>query len=176
MGFWGGWGVGSDFAFHLLQKEKGGGEPLRFFYEINKSQNNAFLFFLHTLLLIGMTDVMPRFRWKCLQKQFASLQGTPVLEAAGSGARGIPELECLVASGRRAWTARAGSASGSPAEGAPTRSAQTGVWSPPHSGSRVRYVRAPTISRRDPSTVQVVSYAWSLVTPTYLMQASLKLC
>lgn len=30
----------------------------------------------------------------------------PVLEAVGSGARGILELECLVALGGRAWTAR----------------------------------------------------------------------
>lgn len=35
---------------------------------------------------------------------------------------------------------------------------------------------APIISPRDPSTVQVVSHPWSLATPTYLMQASLKLC
>lgn len=70
-----GGGVGSDFAFHLLQKEKGEESPFNFSIKLINLRIMLYLFFLHTLLLIGMADVMPRFGRKCLLKQFASLQG-----------------------------------------------------------------------------------------------------
>lgn len=70
----------------------------------------------------------------------------PMLEAAGSGARGILEPEWLVASGGRAWTARLALLLVLQQRGPH----KTGTWSPPYSGSRARYTRAPTISPRDP--------------------------
>lgn len=76
----------------------------------------------------------------------------PMLEAAGSGARGILEPEWLVASGGRAWTARLALLLVLQQRGPH----KTGIWSPPYSGSRARYTRAPTISPRDPSAVQAV--------------------
>lgn len=57
-------GVGSDFTFHLLQKEKGEESPFNFSIKLINLRIMLFLFFLHTLLLIGMADVMPRFGQK----------------------------------------------------------------------------------------------------------------
>lgn len=108
----------------------------------------------------------------CGSSGLASLQGAHAGSTAGSGARGILEPEWLVASGGRAWTARLALLLVLQQRGPH----KTGIWSPPYSGSRARYTRAPTISPRDPSAVQAVSHPWSPATPTYLTQASLKLC
>ena len=50
--------------FHLLQKEKGEESPFNFSIKLINLRIMLFLFFLHTLLLIGMADVMPRFGQK----------------------------------------------------------------------------------------------------------------
>lgn len=64
MGFWGflgGWG-GVRFCFSFASEGKGEESPFDFSIKLINLRIMLFLFFLHTLLLIGMADVMLRFR------------------------------------------------------------------------------------------------------------------
>lgn len=167
--FWG--GVRSCF-FICFRKKKGEESPFNFSIKLINLRIMLFSFPSHPT-----TDRHGRCHGQIQTEGSAEAVGLlafrePMLEAAGSGARGILEPEWLVASGGRAWTARLALLLVLQQRGPH----KTGTWSPPYSGSRARYTRAPTISPRDPSAVQAVSHPWSPATPTYLTQASLKLC
>lgn len=136
-------GVGSDFAFHLLQKEKGEESPFDFSIKLINLRIMLFSFPSHPT-----TDRPGRWHAQVLTEVSEEavcllVFREPMLEAAGSGARGILEPEWLVASAGRAWTAKLALLHILQQRGPH----KTGTWSPPHSGSRARYMRAPTSSR-----------------------------
>lgn len=115
-----------------------------------------------------MADVMPRFRLEVLLKQLASLQGAC---AGSSGLRSQRHSGTGVVGGlgRKGLACQMGSASGSPAEGPPQGQLRLGHGLLTTQAQEPATMKAPAISLRNPSTVQVVSHPRSLVTPMYLM-------
>lgn len=68
-------GWGQIWLFICFRKKGGRRAPSIFSIKLINLRIMLFSFSFNTLLLIGMADVMPRFRQKCLLKQLASLQG-----------------------------------------------------------------------------------------------------